>query len=101
MESEVHQVLGDIKIQEICECYRLNDFAKYIIDITLVKWDGLVGNKEEKIKVFEEEAGCHPEKEKLAMALRDICRLFATTKTGYWISPTDLFKRRLECYLEV
>ena len=65
MESEIHQVLGDIKIWEICDCYGLDGNAKNIIDGILLK----------------------PERKGITKVLTDIDKLFTTTKNGYSVFP--------------
>lgn len=102
IESDTHQTLGGIKIQEIRERYFLGDEGKEIIDRILLrlKSSDLAENNEPVfnetvLSVFNQETDGYPEKETIQKIINTIAELFIFTKETL-AAP----ERRLEC-LEV
>jgi cell fate (sporulation/competence/biofilm development) regulator YmcA (YheA/YmcA/DUF963 family) len=102
-ESDVHQRLGDAKIQEIYDRHLLEEEGKEIINKFLgrIKANDLVKNKDLILESIEQDINNHPEIEKIRRVIEDIAGLFIYTKQEY---PEQLKqkisaipKRRLEC----
>ena len=87
IESDAHQMLGDIKIQEICQRHfvgeeRYCSRAKNVIDRILLKlkFGDLVENNKLVLSAFNQETGSYlefPRRARIRRILEDISKLLA------------------------
>ncbi len=77
MESEVHQVLGDVKIQEICERFFLGNRGKKIVDriLSRLKSSDLAGKSKVVDSVINQETNGYRKKTAIKKVLNNISGL--------------------------
>ena len=99
IESEIHQILGAEKIEEICDQHRLQDEGKELLSKILLslKLEDLFVNKNLAAEIINQIAAGRPEKETIKKIIDAIAELFVFAKQAFLASPKRRLKRRLEC----
>jgi len=80
MTSEVHEVVGEEKIGEVCRKYKLTQEDRNAIDKILEEWEYLVGEIDQKNRVAFNIIGSNPRRARIIHALRDINIIFMLEK---------------------
>ena len=78
MSTEVHRILGEKRIKEICSRYSLTPEDEKVIDEILGKWDNLIGQK--KIEIALNSLRNNPHHQQIISALYTINIKFISKK---------------------
>jgi hypothetical protein len=88
VESEIHQILGAEKIQEICDKYWLEDGGKQVLDKILLKLKlNELLRKEKLIHIINHETKGCPEKELVKKVVDTIVELYIFSKQIFLTTP--------------
>ncbi len=74
--TDVHTIVGEERIERICKAHKLNSEDRKVLDEILERWEGLVGNLPEKMKVAAELLGKHSKRGEITSALLQVICAF-------------------------